>query len=147
MQRPNLTFRLLLTNSLRFIELTNTSSEIIAPDTMALRTLESRFEGMSVNDENDPGDGGKQYLKSKVMRTIPSFFSLTYMISDVCHEYTIDSEPESIQPSEDCSFEYKYKYNHNSDRIFSSCSVERLKLASQSCLSAPAAPFDFITSF
>jgi len=32
---------------------------------MATRTLESRFERMSVNDENDPGDGNK-YLKSKV---------------------------------------------------------------------------------
>jgi hypothetical protein len=32
---------------------------------MATRTLESRFERMSVNDENDPGDGNK-YQKSKV---------------------------------------------------------------------------------
>jgi len=34
---------------------------------MATRTLESRFERMSVNDENDPGDGSKTYLKSKVI--------------------------------------------------------------------------------
>jgi aurora kinase len=33
---------------------------------MAARTLESRFERMSVNDENDPGDGSK-YQKSKVI--------------------------------------------------------------------------------
>ena len=33
---------------------------------MSTRTLESRFEGMSVNDENDPGDGSKSYLKAKV---------------------------------------------------------------------------------
>lgn len=33
---------------------------------MASRALESRFERMSVNDENDPGDGSK-YLKSKVL--------------------------------------------------------------------------------
>jgi aurora kinase len=32
---------------------------------MATRTLESRFERMSVNDENDAGDGSK-YQKSKV---------------------------------------------------------------------------------
>lgn len=32
---------------------------------MATRVLESRFERMSVNDENDPGDGSK-YQKSKV---------------------------------------------------------------------------------
>lgn len=33
---------------------------------MAARTLESRFERMSVNDENDPGDGSKHYQKTKV---------------------------------------------------------------------------------
>ena len=33
---------------------------------MATRALESRFERMSVNDENDPGDDNKAYLKSKV---------------------------------------------------------------------------------
>jgi hypothetical protein len=33
---------------------------------MATRGLESRFARMSVNDENDPGDGSKAYLKSKV---------------------------------------------------------------------------------
>lgn len=33
---------------------------------MANRGLESRFARMSVNDENDPGDGSKPYLKSKV---------------------------------------------------------------------------------
>lgn len=36
---------------------------------MATRTIESRFERMSVNDENDPGDGSK-YQKSKVSCTI-----------------------------------------------------------------------------
>ena len=34
--------------------------------TMASRTLEQRFERMSVNDENDPGDGTRLYTKSKV---------------------------------------------------------------------------------
>jgi len=35
---------------------------------MATRGLESRFEHLTVNDENDPGDGNKQQygLKSKV---------------------------------------------------------------------------------
>jgi aurora kinase len=33
---------------------------------MATRTLESRFEHMSVNDENDPIDGNK-YQKTKVL--------------------------------------------------------------------------------
>jgi hypothetical protein len=34
---------------------------------MATRTIEARFERMSVNDENDPlGDGSKLYSKSKV---------------------------------------------------------------------------------
>ncbi|RYP45376.1 hypothetical protein DL768_008266 [Monosporascus sp. mg162] len=36
---------------------------------MAARTLEARFERMSVNDENDPGDGSKPYQKSKVVTT------------------------------------------------------------------------------
>jgi len=36
---------------------------------MANRGLESRFARMSVNDENDPGDGSKPYLKSKVSNT------------------------------------------------------------------------------
>jgi hypothetical protein len=33
---------------------------------MAARTIEARFERMSVNDENDPGDGTKLYSKAKV---------------------------------------------------------------------------------
>jgi aurora kinase len=33
---------------------------------MATRVLESRFEHLSVNDENDPTDGSK-YQKSKVI--------------------------------------------------------------------------------
>ncbi|KAH8673884.1 kinase-like domain-containing protein [Xylariales sp. PMI_506] len=36
---------------------------------MAARTLESRFERMSVNDENDPGEAGKIYHKSKTTVT------------------------------------------------------------------------------
>ncbi|KAM7223598.1 hypothetical protein V8F06_001072 [Rhypophila decipiens] len=32
---------------------------------MATRTLEARFERMSVNDENDPGDGTRIYTKTK----------------------------------------------------------------------------------
>ncbi|KAK3313437.1 kinase-like domain-containing protein [Apodospora peruviana] len=38
---------------------------------MATRTLESRFERMSVNDENDPGDGqqSRLYQKSKAIAT------------------------------------------------------------------------------
>jgi aurora kinase len=37
---------------------------------MATRGLESRFERLSVNDENDPGDGSKAYQKSKVIAVI-----------------------------------------------------------------------------
>jgi len=33
---------------------------------MATRALEARFERMSVNDENDPGDGSRLYQKTKV---------------------------------------------------------------------------------
>lgn len=35
-------------------------------DTMATRTLEARFERMSVNDENDPGENARLYQKTKV---------------------------------------------------------------------------------
>ncbi|KAJ4304016.1 spindle assembly checkpoint kinase [Collariella sp. IMI 366227] len=34
---------------------------------MATRTLESRFERMSVNDENDPGETGRLYQKTKTI--------------------------------------------------------------------------------
>ena len=33
---------------------------------MATRTLEARFERMSVNDENDPGENARLYQKTKV---------------------------------------------------------------------------------
>lgn len=34
--------------------------------TMATRTLESCFDRLSVNDENDPGESGRLYVKPKV---------------------------------------------------------------------------------
>jgi hypothetical protein len=40
---------------------------------MAARALESRFERMSVNDENDPGDAGKLYSKSKVRENMEEY--------------------------------------------------------------------------
>ncbi|POR37925.1 Serine/threonine-protein kinase ark1 [Tolypocladium paradoxum] len=40
---------------------------IISTDSMATRTLESRFERMSVHDESDPVDGTKLYSKSKTI--------------------------------------------------------------------------------
>lgn len=36
---------------------------------MAIRTIESRFERMSVNDENEPANGGPIYVKAKVIWT------------------------------------------------------------------------------
>jgi len=39
---------------------------------MATRALEARFERMSVNDENDPGDGSRLYQKTKVGLPSPS---------------------------------------------------------------------------
>ena len=39
------------------------SSHIVG---MAIRALESRLERMSVNDENEPVNGGSMYLKPKV---------------------------------------------------------------------------------
>lgn len=43
--------------------------ELLATDIMATRALESRFEHLSVNDENEPVDGNK-YMKSKVIITL-----------------------------------------------------------------------------
>ncbi|CZS93427.1 probable protein kinase Eg22 [Rhynchosporium agropyri] len=43
---------------------------------MTTRVLESRFERMSVNDENDPGDGSK-YLKSKMTSSTSSTAQLS----------------------------------------------------------------------
>ncbi|KAF7563775.1 hypothetical protein G7046_g334 [Stylonectria norvegica] len=39
---------------------------------MATRTIEARFERMSVNDENDPGDGSKHYTKTKIVASTSS---------------------------------------------------------------------------
>ena len=33
---------------------------------MAIRTIESRLEQLSVNDENEPSNGGNRYQKSQV---------------------------------------------------------------------------------
>jgi hypothetical protein len=35
----------------------------LTTDNMATRTLEARFEHLTVNDENDPGDGSRMYQK------------------------------------------------------------------------------------
>lgn len=37
---------------------------------MAIRAIESRFERMSVNDENEPVNGGSIFQKSKVKRRL-----------------------------------------------------------------------------
>lgn len=49
--------------------LLNSEQSFQFSSTMATRTLESRFERMSVADENEPVDGNKSY-KSKVTITI-----------------------------------------------------------------------------
>lgn len=44
----------------------------IEPDIeMATKTLEARFEHLSVNDENEPAQNGSTMLKSKVIKTDP----------------------------------------------------------------------------
>lgn len=45
--------------------------------TMAIRALESRLERMSVNDENEPTNGGSMYQKPKVNST-PVALGATY---------------------------------------------------------------------
>lgn len=77
---------------------------------MATRTLESRFERMSVNDENAPGDGYKP-LKSKVNGTL----KLTHPQADADkdgHYFDVLSanvaKHESCQSSEDSFTESKH---------------------------------------
>ena len=46
---------------------------------MAIRLLESRFEGLTVTDENEPGNGGPVY-KSKVNIASPTTFRKTEIL-------------------------------------------------------------------
>jgi hypothetical protein len=46
--------------------------------TMATRTLEARFERMSVNDENDHSDNGRLYQKPKVRQQLIQPFGHSY---------------------------------------------------------------------
>ena len=67
----NKLIRLILTSAVRKDIVTCSNRETFDSvlqlniSSMATRTLESRFERMSVNDENDIGDGSK-YQKAKV---------------------------------------------------------------------------------
>ena len=47
---------------------------------MAIRLLESRLEQLSVNDENEPVNGGAVYQKSKV--------SAREWVNDLCLQFT-----------------------------------------------------------
>lgn len=52
-----------LSTTLLNLTLYTNHSSLHLIDAMATRTIEARFERMSVNDENDPGDGTKHYSK------------------------------------------------------------------------------------
>ena len=78
---------------------------------MAIRALESRLERMSVNDENEPVNGGPSYQKPKV--TPPKhlkkwyanhnigLFVYCYVNFELERKYSIDLEPESFELAED----------------------------------------------
>lgn len=64
---------------------------------MATRTIEARFERMSVNDENDPlGDGSKLYSKSKVSSRY--IVVLHRLLTGIDHLFDINSWRNPPQP-------------------------------------------------
>jgi hypothetical protein len=98
---------------------------------MATRILESRFEHMSVNDENDPGDGSK-YQKPKVNSlNLVDDGSVTDPIPDYLYgssEFSIIPEFRSNQSPEDCITKPKHS-KHDCDRSFPSSTMARVKYA------------------
>ena len=84
---------------------TNTSRAAVSPSvTMATRTLEARFEHMSVHDENEPlGDGTtKVYSKSKVRiahRVVRHIDEILTAIGDCCLRiFTTTTWRQSTEP-------------------------------------------------
>jgi hypothetical protein len=59
-----------LENSATKLEDLSSQSEIQPNIDMATKTLEARFEHLSVNDENEPAQNGSTMLKSKVLASV-----------------------------------------------------------------------------
>lgn len=78
---------------------------------MAIRTIESRFERMSVNDENEPS--GPIYTKPKVITVHGSWLSfvdipggISFNSAATIRTWSDNSaylEPQSLKPSEICA--------------------------------------------
>lgn len=97
---------------------------------MATRTLESRFERMSVNDENDPGDGTK-YQKSKVHND-KYIRNMTVILTQLAHlncfEFPIIPKFWSSQPLEDRITKSKHN-KYDCYRAFPGGTMARVKYA------------------
>jgi hypothetical protein len=100
---------------------------------MATRVLESRFERMSVNDENDPGDGMK-YQKSKVLhqhkllRFCANFSGGNFYFNNI---HTTVSKCRPSQSAEACITESKHNKHHRY-RPLPSSSMESFEYAKRS---------------
>ena len=91
---------------------------------MANKTLEARFEHLTVNDENEPASGAPTLLKSKVRGSlstmnISNIFTARRTIFNIAAQWSGSSEPEQSQPDEICfttnqRVKAKYQHNHNS---------------------------------
>jgi hypothetical protein len=95
---------------------------------MATRTLESRFEHMSVNDENDPADGNK-YQKTKVhqrhkLRVIAKKVIDNHIFNDI--HFSIITNCKPVQSIEVCSAKSKYN-QHNRVRTLAIFTMAVLK--------------------
>lgn len=105
---------------------------------MAARTLESRFERMSVNDENESVNAVGTYHKSKVSienkaRAFQQLINLGISLnSDVNIRpwffHSIDFERQSLELAEACVAKHqrnqvKYRNDHDSHRSFASSTV------------------------
>src|SRR3954467_4670612 len=113
---------------------------------MATRTLESRFERMSVNDENDPGDGTK-YQKSKVCLQSPSELNDAHKDIDYIFDrfnLSIISEYWQGQSPQDCFTKSKHN-KHNSHGAFPSRAMESFKHAKWVWITPKKRHFEFIT--
>ena len=108
---------------------------------MATRTLESCFDRLSVNDENDPGESGRLYVKPKVC--IELSYSLTPIqianLSD--HRLNHKHHPHQPQPDEPLQgrsaiTKHKHRHSHRHAPL-PSRSMEERQLATTKQSSLP----------
>lgn len=109
---------------------------------MAIRAIESRFERMSVNEENEPVNGGSMFQKSKVCPDLKLYCHHTQQVPGIaldCHvnirtriRQSIDLQPQSLESTQNRTAEQqrsqrKDRNRHNSQRSLTSCSMAGLE--------------------